>query len=248
MTHFHFFIDIEEFSPDALVTLEGPEFHHARDVLRIGPDESVDLINGRGWIASGVVQSIERHRCLIRILSAKSQAAPKTLLCLGLSLLRPNHLDFAIEKGTEVGVDRFVLFHADRSDRKDLPPSIHRRLEALLIAASKQSGRLFLPQICFASSLAEALTLLPSPHLWADLSADATSLALRLASIPSDQTPSILIGPESGWSDRERGVLSKKEAPVLLHTNVLRAETAAIVGAYALSQQFLAQGRLCRSP
>lgn len=248
MTHFHFFIQAEEFTPGAIVTLEGPEFHHARDVLRIGPEESVDLINGRGCLASGIVESIERHRCLIRILSSATHEPPKTLLCLGLSLLRPNHLDFAIEKGTEVGVDRFVLFHADRSDRKDLPPSIHRRLEALLIAATKQSGRLFLPQICFAPSVAEALTLLPSPHLWADLSVNATSLASRLTSLPSDRSPSILIGPESGWSDREREVLSKSGPPVLLHTNVLRAETAAIVGAYELSQLSPNRGQVCQSP
>jgi 16S rRNA (uracil1498-N3)-methyltransferase len=249
VTHFHFFIDAEELSPGAIVTLEGPEFHHARDVLRIGPEESVNLINGRGSIASGVVEAIERHRCLIRILSSERHDPPSTLLSLGLSLLRPNHLDFAIEKGTEVGVDRFVLFHADRSERKDLPPSLQRRLDSILIAATKQSGRLFLPQICFASSLAEALTLLPSPHLWADLSVNATSLASRLSTLHSDQTPSILIGPESGWSDREREILSKNETPVLLHSNVLRAETAAIVGAYVLSQHIQAsRGQVCRSP
>ena len=232
MTHFHFFIDTEELSVGSIAVLEGPEFHHARDVLRIGPHESVSLINGRGAMATGTVESLERHKALVRILSSERLSPPPNPLCLGLSFLRPNHLDFALEKGTEVGVDRFILFQADRSERKELSSSFHRRLDALLIAATKQSGRFFLPQVCIAASLEQALTLFPSPPLWADLSADATSLAEKLG---HDQHFCLLIGPESGWSDRERSILSKNGPPVLLHSNVLRAETAAIVGAYTLS-------------
>jgi 16S rRNA (uracil1498-N3)-methyltransferase len=234
VTHFHFFIDAEELPVGSIVVLEGPEFHHARDVLRIGPNESVSLINGRGSIATGTVESLERHKALIRVLSSEHRSPPPNPVCLGLGFLRPNHLDFALEKCTEVGVDRFILFQADRSERKELSPSFHRRLDALLIAASKQSGRLFLPQVCVAASLEQALGFFPSPPLWADLSADATFLAERLS---HEQHFCLLIGPESGWSDRERSVLSKNGPPVLLHSNVLRAETAAIVGAYTLSQR-----------
>ena len=232
MTHFHFYIDTEELLPGAFVTLEGPEFHHARDVLRIEPGESVTLINGRGLIASGVVEAFERRLCRIRVLSSE-RTAPLPPVCLGLSLLRPNHLDIAIEKGTEVGVDLFVLFQAERSERRPISPSLTRRLEALLTAATKQSGRLFRPQLRFASSLAEALSLLPAPILWADLSSDASPILSRLTTL--QQPPSILIGPESGWSENERAVLSAYGPPVLLHETVLRAETAAIIGAYLVA-------------
>jgi 16S rRNA (uracil1498-N3)-methyltransferase len=233
VTHFHFFIDTDDFFPGSSVVLEGSEFHHARDVLRVGPEESVMLINGRGCLASGVIESFERHSCSIRVLSSEHRAPPPPL-CLGLGLLRPNHLDIAVEKGTEVGVDRFVLFQADRSERKEVSSSLHRRLEALLTAATKQSGRLFRPQLCVVASLSEALTLLPSPFLWADLASDATPLASKLDDLSSPSPPSLLIGPESGWSDHERSLLSKHSSPVLLHKNVLRAETAAIVGAYTI--------------
>ena len=235
MTHFHFFVATDEFLPETSVILEGPEFHHARDVLRIKPGESVMLINGKGSLASGVVESIERRHCSIRLLSSECRP-PSPPICLGVGLLRPHHLDVALEKGTEVGVDRFVFFQADHSERKEVSPSLHRRAEALLIAATKQSGRLFLPQIYFASSLAEALPLLSPPLFWADLSPDATSLYSRLMTVPHHPPLSILIGPESGWSDKERALLSPYDPPVLLHTNVLRAETAAVVGAYMLSE------------
>ena len=235
MTHFHFYIDVEEILPGAVVALEESEFHHAKDVLRIGLGESVTLINGRGLVATGMVEVFERRRCLLRILSSERKTHPPPV-CLGLSLLRPNHLDIAIEKGTEVGVDLFVLFPAERSELKGVSSSLERRLEALLTAATKQSGRLFRPRIRMASSLSEALNLLSPPVLWADLSSDAVSLPSGLATISSPKPPSLLIGPESGWSDKERSLFLAYGPPILLHENVLRAETAAIVGAYELCQ------------
>ena len=234
MTHFHFFIDADRVETGAIVLFEGPEFHHARDVLRIGPGESVTLINGRGLLATGVIESIDRRHGTVRILSSEQHTSPPPI-SLGLGLLRFSHLDLAIEKGTEVGVDRFVLFLADRSERREVSPSIHRRLDAILASATKQSGRLFRPQVTFVSSLSEALPLLSQPLLWADPAAGARPLSLALETLPHHQPLSILIGPESGWSDREKALLLNQGPPILLHANILRAETAAIVGAYALS-------------
>lgn len=234
MTHFHFFIDSETLHPGASVILEGPEFRHAHDVLRIASGESVTLINGRGVLATGHIGSLQRHHCSVYIDAIEELPRPQLTLSLGLALLRPSHLDIAIEKCTEVGVDQFVLFPADRSERKEPSSSLLRRLDALITAATKQSGRLFRPTISCVGSLEEALAFLPRPHLWADL----TPEAVPLTSIPK-QPLSLLIGPESGWSEDERRRLSLQNPPITLHNNVLRAETAAIVGAYAVRQQLV---------
>ena len=237
MTTLRFFIDVERFVEGDIVCLEDKEFHHARDVVRIEKGESIPLINGKGSSALGRVEAIERHRCLILILNVTQEKKPTPRLYLGLSLLRPGHLDFAIEKGTEVGVDHFVLFPSDKSEKKELFPSMIRRLDALITAATKQSGRTFRPEISHASSLKEALLLLPTPHLWADLHEEALPLKEKLEILSPTIPLSILIGPESGWSDDEKRLLLHEGPPVLLHHNVLRAETAAVVAAYTISQR-----------
>ena len=235
MTHLRFFVDVDRFSEGDCVVLEEKEFHHARDVIRIGPHERIMLINGRGWTACGVVEKVDRHQCVVRIQSSMSASPPPLRVVLGISLLRPSHLDFAIEKGTELGVDRFVLFPAHKSDIRRVSLATERRLHAIAIAATKQSGRLFLPEIISASSLRAALDLLPSPRFWGDLDEKASSLAESLTNLPDASSSSILIGPESGWSNEEKHALCSEGQPVRLHHLVLRAETAAIVAAYAAS-------------
>jgi 16S rRNA (uracil1498-N3)-methyltransferase len=237
MTHLRFFVDNGQFSEGDLVYLEDKEFHHARDVVRVGTGESIVLINGHGGLASGIVESIERHRCTVRVTSATQERRVPSRLFLAISLLRPSHLDFAIEKATELGIDAFVIFPSQKSEKHECSTSMQRRLSSIAVAATKQSGRLFLPEITTASSLQEALSLLPSPHFWADLGEDALPIQEVLAQCQSTQPHSLLIGPESGWSTKEQAMLRHERPPVRLHHLVLRAETAAIVAAYAMSLQ-----------
>lgn len=237
MTSLRFFIDVDGFSVGETLFLEGKEFHHVRDVVRIEQGEEVALVNGRGGCAVGIVERVDRHRCGIRILSCTQEEAPVARIFLGLCFLRPNHLDFAIEKGTEVGVDTFVLFPGDRSERREESSAMRRRLSSLITASTKQSGRMFSPQVHIARSMEEALLHLPSPRLWADLQEGAPLLSQKVGSLAKERPVSILIGPESGWSEAEKTLLSKEGEPVLLHRNVLRAETAAVVAAYTVSVQ-----------
>jgi 16S rRNA (uracil1498-N3)-methyltransferase len=238
MTGLRFFIDTDGFTVGESLLIEGAEFHHICDVIRAQPGEELFLLNGQGWIAKGIIEDIGRHRCTVRILFAEQKEAPPPQLFLGLSLLRPNHLEFAIEKGTEVGVDQFILFPTDKSERKDSSPSMRRRLSSIITAAMKQSGRTFRPEVKEANSLAEALLMLPSPRLFADLQEKAPFLSDYLKQASCESPLSVLIGPESGWSDREKGILQKDGCPVLLHSNVLRAETAAVVAAYTVAVFF----------
>ena len=109
---------------------------------------------------------------------------------------------------------------------------MRRRRDALITAAVKQSGREFRPEVTEARSLEEALALLPPPRFFADLYEGAVPFSEALHAIPKGSSLSLLIGPESGWSDNERKTLRAEAVPVLLHPHVLRAETAAVVAAY----------------
>lgn len=56
-----------------------------------------------------------------------------------------------------------------------------------------------------------------------------------VSALPQDRGPgasvALLIGPEGGWTDRERSMFTSKGwAPVSLGPTILRAETAALAG------------------
>lgn len=226
-----FFLD-DALEVGSLLFLEEEEFHHAKSVMRVREEEKVILLNGKGVAAEAIIQSIEKRRISLQVLSKRACVPKTTTLTLGVSLLRPSHFDFVIEKGIELGVDTFLLFPADLSERKDFSDSLQRRLHALSIAALKQSGRMFLPKLLFLDSLKQALLHAAGPVLWADISPQAKPLEQALAQEKERKELSIFIGPESGWSEKEKKLFNESRPPIWLHDTILRAETAGIIAAY----------------
>lgn len=209
-------------------TLAGDEWVHAKRVTRARVGDDVVLVNGEGVSAQALVRVMDRDSLQLEVLSITVQLRPATTLILGIPFLR--HIDFVVEKGVELGVDTFCLFPAERSERAEASASAQRRLRALTIAAIKQSGRAFLPKLCYCGSLQEAIAVAPRPLVWAQKAVHAQPLE----QLPGESTClSLFVGPESGWSDNEQTLLANAGPAVLLHDTILRAETAAIVGAYA---------------
>ena len=227
-----FFLD-SDLHEGASLFLEDEEFHHAKSVSRVREGEEVTLFNGKGSVAKARIQSVEKRKILLSVESVEIHPSSEKKLCLGVSLLRHGHLDFVIEKGTELGVEKFILFPAALSERKTCSQELKRRIRALLIAALKQSGRLLLPEVCYASSLEEALSHAYKPLVWADIAEDARPLEEALGREQERKQLTIFIGPESGWTEKERNVFRTYGPPIWLHDTILRAETAGIIGAYA---------------
>lgn len=132
--------------------------------------------------------------------------------------------EWCVQKLTEVGVDRIVVLQTDRSvvRWKGERVATHLgKLERVAAAALEQCRRVWLPMIVGPFSLDDLLSVderVPgAPWVRADGS------GRRLT--PSDR--SLLIGPEGGFSQRERDLTADA---VMLGPHVLRAETAAMVG------------------
>ena len=235
---YRFFVDVGSFTSQEEIVLEGSEAHHARRVMRVEIGDRVSLVNGKGWHARATVEAVEKRKLLFRVLSCEEVEPPSTELWLGLANLRSNHLDFAIEKGVEVGVDHFVLFIADGSEIKAISEARQRRICALIQAAVKQCGRIFSPKIQIVHRVKQALQIMPKQMLWAHLSDKTKTLSSELGNLDRKRSVCLCIGPEKGWSDREVALLGEHGQSVSLHENVLRSETAAIVGSYEIARWF----------
>ena len=214
----------ERFYIDADLTgalsLEGPEFHHLAHVMRTRVGDTVELVNGRGALASAQVTAISKHAATLTILSASVSPVPSPKIILGLPLMRPSKLEFIIEKCTELGADAFWLYPADHSEKDDLSPNQLERLFHIAISAMKQCGRLDLPPIQIFSRLEELLNS-DAACLFGDTRPHAKK-------ITSQKKVVFITGPEKGFSEKELKLLDQKGTGVKLHGNILRAETAPI--------------------
>jgi 16S rRNA (uracil1498-N3)-methyltransferase len=221
------------FYPESLsgpsLCLEDPqEVHHLRRVLRSQEGDEIELINGKGWLACGTITSLSKSRAEIEIKSCK-QAAPCTRpVTLCLAVLKPSHLEYALEKATEVGAFGFELFFAEKSEKKEISPQYKTRLQEIVKNACKQCGRLYMPEIAIKQEIKECLEIPFDALFFGDVQGFKREM-------PTYQTACLFIGPESGFSKNEKELLILKKAkPLSFHPNTLRAETAAIIGTYTL--------------
>jgi 16S rRNA (uracil1498-N3)-methyltransferase len=229
-----FFLPKKTFSTSEQIFLTDEESHHAQHVLRIAENDTVYVLNGEGACAKTCVVGVAKRHISLSVEEVVSKERPAHHIYLVLALLRPGHLDFALEKCTELGVDHFIFYKADKSDRKDISPHNRQRYEHLTIAAMKQSGRFFLPSITISSSLEHTLKSIEHPCIYCDFEDNAPYLDSKLHSLPPSSIQ-IIVGPESGFSESEKKLLRQVGSPTLLHENILRAETAAICASYAAS-------------
>jgi 16S rRNA (uracil1498-N3)-methyltransferase len=210
------------------VQLRDPELHHLARVMRAQIGECVELINGRGHLATARIEQLDKKQALLLIEAAFTLSPPSFEIILAQAIPRPPRLDFILEKGTELGMTQLWLFPGQHSEKKELSENQIERAHAIMLAATKQSGRLFLPSLSLKPALKQWQKP-PFPAFFGDVDPSATPLAQEWRKHPPQQGIIIVIGPESGFSYEECERLKQLHArPVKLHQNVLRTDTAAL--------------------
>jgi 16S rRNA (uracil1498-N3)-methyltransferase len=214
----HVFVDT--LSPGSLLMSE-EDRHHLDRVLRLRPGEEVTASDGRG------------HWCPCRYAGAgrlavegpvEFVAAGAPLITIGFALTKGDRPEWVVQKLTEVGVDHIVPFVGSRSVVRWDPQRADRHLErlrAIARGAAMQSRRLWLPAVgdvgTFASVTAD--------------SGSTAALAQPGGGRLSLVRPTVLVGPEGGFSETELG---SGLPAVDLGPSVLRAETAALAAGILL--------------
>ncbi len=162
-----------------------------------------------------------------------SPPEPAIEVVLYQSLIRPNRFDIAIEKGTELGVARFVPVVHARSQIEEASQGRAERWRRLVVEAAEQCGRGRLPAIDPPLPYEEALASAPGVLVVPYEAESANRLADYLRALPErPQTVSLFIGPEGGYTDEEIALARGSGAAlVTLGRQVLRSETAAVVAA-----------------
>jgi 16S rRNA (uracil1498-N3)-methyltransferase len=221
--------------PGDQVQLGGAEGRHAVQVRRVGVGERVDLADGAGVRAEGVVRQVSSGSAgqpaavTLEVLSCEREPAPAVRFVLVQALAKADRDLAAVETATELGVDRIVPWQASRSIvvwRGERAAKAHKRWAATAFAASKQSRRARVPEVSDLVTTAELGPLAAQAALTVVLheSADRTLTAVDL---PTEGEVLVVVGPEGGISEPELGTLVAAGAiAVRLGPTVLRSSSA----------------------
>lgn len=164
-----------------------------------------------------------------------SYQGPFTPLNAFISVLKGKKNEMEVRALTEMGVRKIILME---TEFVQTPLSGHQRerLVSIIREAVQQSGSRE-PELIGPVSFQEALAKAEGRSIILHQSTivGTEKLSAVLQGITLDTPVSFMIGPEGGFSDKECDeAVEKGLIPVLLATNILRAETAAIYTAAAI--------------
>ncbi|MDQ6696575.1 MAG: 16S rRNA (uracil(1498)-N(3))-methyltransferase [Actinomycetota bacterium] len=203
--------------------LEPADAHHLTRVLRIRSGDGLIVSDGQGAWRLCRLAGNPSHPTPEPVGPISRVPRSLPVLTVAFALVKGQRPELVVQKLTELGVDTIVPFVADRSVVRwdaDRAATNARRLQRVSHEASMQSRRCWLPEITAVQTFASASSLAGAAR------ADRGGAPLSIA------TPTVLIGPEGGWSDAERAA---DLAVIGLGVHVLRAETAAIAAGVALA-------------
>ncbi len=200
-------------------------------VLRVRPGDELRLFAGEGREWRGVVGTAERGRVVVEVVEvARQEPPPEPVVEAWLPVIRPQRLEWAVEKCTEAGADVIRLAAMEFGQRGTEPSAARlERLERIAAEASEQCGRLYLPVIERGGSLERLLEGFAGAVTALDREGMGPGELVPL--LPARGRLAVVCGPEGGFSPRELDLLRRRGALFLrAGPHILRAETAAVAG------------------
>ena len=228
--------DIE--ATDRSISLDGAIARQLKTVLRTDTGEHIRLFNGSGSEWEVEIDHVGKNEVSTKLVFAINPAAePITKITMLLGLARPERIELAIQKCTELGATRFVPVISERVQGGNTGTPSAKRLERwqrIAIEAAEQSGRATVPTveapISIMNTIAETVSAQPLLCMWEEIAHESQSLNTALKSLDKNQPElAALIGPPGGFSEQEATLIREAGATlVTLGPRVLRSETAAI--------------------
>lgn len=228
-----FYIPPENWSPDDLRLTE-EEGHHAARVMRKKPGDRIEVFDGAGRWASGVVASCDRAELTLSCEEEGLSLPVNPQLHLAVAIPKGKTMDLIVQKSVELGINgiqplatRNTVVKISENEAAEKS----QKWQRVALEACKQCGQNFLPVVAPVTSLE---LFLQKPREGASVVASLAPRALpvreRLEALdPNSPQVTFLVGPEGDFTEEEiSSAIRDGFHPVTLGDIVLRVETACL--------------------
>jgi len=210
------------------IAASAEQAHYLGHVLRRATGDVVRLFNGTDGEWTAAVALTRRDRMTLTVRNLTRPQMPEAGPWLVFALLKRDATDLVVRQAVELGASRLLPVITERTNAGRVNDE---RLRAIAIEAAEQSERLTIPYIAPLARLDAVLAAWPTGRrLLTALERSWTGSPIQ--NPPSPGPAALLVGPEGGFTQTERELLSRLEfvTPISLGPYVLRAETAAAAG------------------
>ncbi|MGB1217461.1 MAG: 16S rRNA (uracil(1498)-N(3))-methyltransferase [Saprospiraceae bacterium] len=208
------------------------ETRHCTKVLRKKNGDSIHFIDGEGGMYEGIIEDLGKKDCRINITEKKENFGKRDFkIHIAIAPTKNiSRLEWFLEKTTEMGIDTITPILCNHSERKNIR---NDRLEKVILSATKQSIKAYLPQLNDLTSFSDFLENVK------DDQAEKFVCWVDKENIPLSKNYTkkkdviILIGPEGDFSQAEVEMANSQGfCSVGLGESRLRTETAGIVACH----------------
>jgi 16S rRNA (uracil1498-N3)-methyltransferase len=226
---------------DNTVVINTPLLHHLTKSLRVRPGEALIFVDDSKRRFHTTVTAISDRSLTATILSHELPPPTHTLpMHVGQAILKGDHMDWVIQKATELGVTSITPLITDRVIARPPTDRLSKqvdRWQRIAFEAAQQSERWEVPQVYPAQPLDDFCGHVEGPQLMLVERYSGVPLLL-ISAVPLEQPVVLLIGPEGGWSPDDLKCASEHGvAGVTLGPRILRAETAALAAISILGER-----------
>ena len=217
--------------------LEKEDTHYLNNVMRLREGDNVFLFNSKDGEFKGEIVSFDKKKIKVRLNSKIENTNKPGKISLIFSLIKSSKLDYLIQKCTEIGVKSFVPVISQKSIAKNLNI---KRTEKIIKESCEQSNQLILPVIHEVEKLEKKLKSFDKNSIifFADINSSNNKIE-EVHKNNKNHEFYLLVGPEGDFSLKERDLLNSMSncIPISLGQNILRSETAAVVGLTLINSQ-----------
>lgn len=212
---------------DLIHLLDFEQFIHLSKVIRLKPRDEIVLFNNLDGEWLSVIEKVEKKQIEVRSISRL--AGPKYIPNIDLifSPIKYQNSETIIRQATEIGIRKFypTIFNRTVVGKVNM-----KKFASYALNASQQSGRTQIPEINKILKIEQQKVILENKNvLMFDENLDGNTL--DKINIDSNKDIIVIVGPEGGFSEKERTLIqtySNNFHNSQLGSRILKSDTAVV--------------------
>ena len=226
-------------SSNLIIYIKDKQHHFLKNVLRVQINDIISIFDGITGEWHTKILSINRDNIVLQAIQNIKKMTISSDIWLIFSPIKQHRMNIAIQKATELGVSKIIPCITEFTNIRTINI---KSLYDNIIEAAEQSERLDIPKIDKSVDLESLFAAWPENRklIYCDekISNGKEIISTLLSLKDYSYKWAVLIGPEGGFSDTEKELITKKKyvIPVSLGDRPLRSDTAITVSLFCINK------------
>ena len=229
----------KQISSNLLIYLKDKQHHFLKNVLRVKINDTIRIFDGITGEWFSKVLSVNRHNTVLRVIKKIKILNTSPDLWIIFAPIKQYRMNISIQKATELGISKAIPCLTEYTNIRSVNIN---NLQLNAIEAAEQSERLDIPKIEKTVQLQSLLNSWPEDRclVYCDekFNQEKSIVKSLLPQKNNYKKWAVLVGPEGGFSDSEKALISKSKnvLVVSLGTRLLRSDTAITVALFCVQE------------